>query len=319
MHKNKLRSPILNKINAIGDENAAILQKIILPANNNDNTIYLKREDLIHPTISGNKWRKLKYNLVEAYESGFETLLTFGGAYSNHIHAVASACKIFDFKSIGVIRGEQNLPLNPTLDFACNNGMHLHYVNRKNYRMKTEKSFIDNLHDLFGNFYLVPEGGTNNLAVKGCTEIVEQINIDYDFIATACGTGGTISGLICGLGGKKNVIGIPVLKGGGFLIDDIDNLTSKYSSQNYTNWSLNLNFHFGGYAKISKDLVLFIKEFEKTNNIRLDPVYTAKLLYGINSMILNNEFPRGSKIIVLHTGGLQGISGMQNKIDKLLS
>ena len=310
---------MLNKINKVGDENAAILQKVILPANKNNCTVFLKREDLIHPTISGNKWRKLKYNLVEACDSGNDTLLTFGGAYSNHIHAVSSASKIFDFKSIGVIRGEQYLPLNPTLNFASNNGMRLHYVNRENYRKKTEKAFTKELNNLFGSFYLIPEGGTNKLAVKGCTEIIQQINIDYDFIATACGTGGTISGLICGLEGKKNVIGIPVLKGGGFLNEDISHLVKTYSNQNYTNWSLNLNYHFGGYAKISKNLILFMNEFEKTNHIRLDPVYTAKLLFGINSMILNNEFPGGSTIIVLHTGGLQGISGMQNKIDKLLS
>ena len=319
MSANNWASSLLENINNIGDESASKLQKIILTANNNDYNIYLKREDLIHPTISGNKWRKLKYNLLEANDLGFKTLLTFGGAYSNHIYALASASKIFGFNSIGVIRGEQHLPLNPTLSYAKNNGMEFHYLNRTKYRKKTEQFFIDELHQLFGDFYLIPEGGTNKLAVKGCTEIIDQIEIDFDYIAAACGTGGTISGLICGLEGKRNVIGIPVLKGAEFLNDDIADLTKSYSDQNYTNWSLNLNYHFGGYAKITKELVLFMNEFEKLNNIKLDPIYTAKLLYGINSMIMNNEIRKGSTIVILHTGGLQGISGMQKRIDKLLS
>jgi 1-aminocyclopropane-1-carboxylate deaminase/D-cysteine desulfhydrase-like pyridoxal-dependent ACC family enzyme len=319
MRKNNFAPSLLERINKVGNENASILQKIVLPADNNNYTIYLKRDDLIHPTISGNKWRKLKYNLAEAYQLGLDTLLTFGGAYSNHIHALSSASKIFGFNSIGVIRGEPHLPLNPTLSYANNNGMKLHYVDRSKYREKAEKFFIDELHQLFGDFYLVPEGGTNNLAVKGCAEIIEQIKIDFDYIATACGTGGTISGLICGLEGKRNVIGIPVLKGAEFLNEDIACLTRAYADRNYTNWSLNLNYHFGGYAKITKELILFMNEFENTNDIKLDPIYTAKLLFGINSMILNGEFPRGSTIIVIHTGGLQGISGMQKRIDKLLS
>jgi 1-aminocyclopropane-1-carboxylate deaminase/D-cysteine desulfhydrase-like pyridoxal-dependent ACC family enzyme len=319
MRKNNFADLLLERINNIGDEKASILQKIILPADNNNFNIYLKREDLIHPTISGNKWRKLKYNFVEASDLGFKTLLTFGGAYSNHIYALSSASKIFGFNSIGIIRGEQHLPLNPTLSYAKNNGMELYYVDRTKYRKKTEGFFIDELHQLFGDFYLIPEGGTNKLAVKGCTEVIDQIKIDFDYIATACGTGGTISGLICGLEGKRNVIGIPVLKGGEFLREDIFNLTRSYADQNYTNWSLNLNYHFGGYAKITKELILFMNEFENTNHIKLDPIYTAKLLFGINSMILNNEFPKGSTIIIIHTGGLQGIYGMQKRIDKLLS
>jgi 1-aminocyclopropane-1-carboxylate deaminase/D-cysteine desulfhydrase-like pyridoxal-dependent ACC family enzyme len=319
MLKNNISVPLIERINKVGNENASILQKLILPADNNNCTIYMKREDLIHPTISGNKWRKLKYNLVEASDLGFKTLLTFGGAYSNHIHALSSASKIFGFNSIGIIRGEPHLPLNPTLSYANKNGMDLHYIDRQKYRKKTEEIFINELHQLFGDFYLIPEGGTNKLAVKGCAEVIDQIKIDFDYIATACGTGGTVSGLICGLEGKQNVIGIPVLKGAEFLREDIVNLTKAYSNQNYTNWSLNLNYHFGGYAKITEELILFMNEFENTNDIKLDPIYTAKLLFGINSMILNSEIPKGSTIIVIHSGGLQGISGMQKRIDKLLS
>ncbi|MCB0731265.1 MAG: 1-aminocyclopropane-1-carboxylate deaminase/D-cysteine desulfhydrase [Ignavibacteriae bacterium] len=302
------------------DENAAVVQKIKLPKINNSNVnVFLKREDLIHATISGNKWRKLKYNLIEALINRKSTLLTFGGAYSNHIHATASACKIFGLKTIGIIRGEEHLPLNPTLKFAAECGMQIFYVDRTTYRNKNKESFITELHNRFGDFYLVPEGGTNNLAVKGCTEIINNINIKYDYILSACGTGGTISGLIAGLNGDKNIIGVPVLKGADFLNNDIDNLVKQYSYETFTNWHLNFDFHFGGYAKITKELIFFINQFEEINNIKLDPIYTGKLLFAVQTLINDNHFKENSTILVLHTGGLQGNMGMKNKMDKLLS
>ncbi len=319
MNKNSDSSFLLNKIKSVGNEEASILQNIILPGNNGDYNVFIKREDLIHPTISGNKWRKLKYNLIEADKLNMKTLLTFGGAFSNHIHAVSSAGKLFNFNTIGVIRGEKHIPLNPTLNDASLNGMMLHYIDRSSYRKKNERFLIDELKKQFGEFYLIPEGGTNNFAVKGCTEILDQIKINYDYIATACGTVGTISGLICGLNGNKNIIGVPILKGAKFLETDISTLTNEYSNTSFLNWNLNYNFHFGGYAKISKELILFIKHFEELNSIMLDPIYTGKLIFGINEMINNKGLPKGSTIIVIHTGGLQGIAGMQNKIDKLLS
>lgn len=319
MNKTSSSSFLLNKINFVGNEDAAVLQNIILPGNGGDYKVFIKREDLIHPTISGNKWRKLKYNLIEAEKLNMKTLLTFGGAFSNHIHAVSSAGKLFNFNTIGIIRGEKHLPLNPTLEDASYNGMVLHYIDRSSYRKKNERYLIDQLHEQFGEFYLIPEGGTNNFAVKGCGEIIEQIDIDYDYIATACGTGGTISGLICVLNGNKKIIGVPVLKGAKFLEKDISTLTKQYSNTSFSNWNLNYDFHFGGYAKISKELILFINHFEELNSIRLDPIYTGKLMFGINEMVKNKELPKGSTIIVIHTGGLQGIAGMQNKIDKLLS
>jgi len=319
MKNNIAESDFLNLIQNEVNESAAVTQEIILPNNTNGVKVFLKREDLLHETISGNKWRKLKYNLIEANRLGVKTLLTFGGAFSNHIHATASAGKIFGFNTIGIIRGEEHFPLNPTLDFAKNCGMIVHYMDRKTYRKKNEINVIDLLKHKYGNFYLVPEGGTNNLAVKGCTEIIDDINIDFDIILTACGTGGTISGLICGLSGEKKVVGIPVLKGAEFLINDTKSLVKDYSNQKFNNWELNLNFHFGGYAKINKELIEFILEFEKLNNIKLDPIYTGKLLFAINKMVGNKNFESGKKLLALHTGGLQGIAGMKNKIKKLLS
>lgn len=301
------------------DEKAAILQKIKLPVNNNKIEVYIKREDLLHPVLSGNKWRKLKYNLIEAKRLGKDTLLTFGGAYSNHIHATAGAGKIFGFKTIGIIRGEEHLPLNPTLEFVLSQGMKIHYVDRTEYRKKHTNEFAEQLYHKFGDVYMLPEGGTNSLAVKGCTEIINGINTRFDYILSACGTGGTLAGLICGLKGNAEVIGIPVLKGADFLYKEIEDHISSYSNISFTNWKLNLDFHFGGYAKITKELILFIKEFETDNGLKLDPVYTGKLLYGINNMIKRGEFRAGSRIVALHTGGLQGNYGMQKKVDKLLS
>ena len=300
-------------------EDAAILQQVKLPDSSRKYTLYLKREDLIHSTISGNKWRKLKYNILEAKKLNHKTLLTFGGAYSNHIHATASAGKTFGFNTIGIIRGEECLPLNPTLKFASDCGMKLFYLNRSSYRKKNDPLIIQELRNQFGQFYLLPEGGTNQLAIKGAAEIVENINFDFDYILSACGTGGTLSGIICGLNGKNKIIGVPVLKRANFLRKDIYNYVEEFSGTNYFNWKLVLNYHFGGYAKITKELIEFIQKFEAINYVQLDPIYTGKLLFAIQEMINNNELKDNPIIIGVHTGGLQGIAGMKNRMDKLLS
>lgn len=313
---NNLSAEIIDFENGIG---FTPMKSVKLPNRHNKLSILIKREDLLHPIISGNKWRKLKYNLIEAKKRGIETLLTFGGAYSNHIHATSYAGKIFGFKTIGLIRGEEHLPLNPTLEFAKSQGMKIHYIDRKTYRNKREKSVLNLIERKFGNFYLLPEGGTNKLAVKGCAEIIQDIDVDYDYILAPCGTGGTLAGLIVGLDGEKEIIGVPVLKGADFLINDIESLVKEYSGKYYNNWKLQLNFHFNGYAKISRELIIFMRRFEYDNNIPLDPVYTAKFMFAINTMIGMGVFKEGSTVIAIHTGGLQGREGMKNKVDKLLS
>ena len=316
MKDESFSKPIVSRINNQINENAAILQKISLPNTIKEVEVYLKREDLIHPQISGNKWRKLKYNLQFAKDNSYDTLLTFGGAYSNHIHATASAGKIFSFKTIGIIRGEEHLPLNNTLSDAKIDGMEIFYVDRSTYRNKHSEKFIEELKTKFGNFYLIPEGGTNQLAIKGCKEIVTDIKIDYDYIITACGTGGTISGIICGNTGNNKIIGIPVLKGAQFLYSEIYKLVNIFSGKVYNNWQLNYNYHFGGYAKVTKELVLFMLEFEKVNDILLEPIYTGKMLFALKEMINNGEIKKGSKVIAIHTGGLQGRRGMKQTIEK---
>ena len=273
--------------------------------------LFIKREDELHAFISGNKFRKLKYNLQEAQIQNKKTLLTFGGAYSNHIAATAAAGFECNFNTIGVIRGdelaintEEVIKKNPTLKFASDHNMQFHFVSRTEYREKTTIKFIGELKHKFGDFYLVPEGGTNKFAVKGCEEILTEEDRIYDVICTAVGTGGTISGIINASKKHQTVIGFPALKG-----DFLKNEIHKYVL-NKSNWSLNNDYHFEGYAKISEELITFINKFKNETTIPLDPIYTGKMLFGIIDLIKKDSFKKGTKIIAIHTGGLQGIEGM---------
>lgn len=268
-------------------------------------TLYIKREDLIHPYIFGNKWYKLKYNLIEAEKLNKKTLLTFGGAYSNHIYATAAAGKIFGFNTIGIIRGEEHLPLNPILKFAKSNGMILNYINRTDYRKKTQADFLEKLHRVYGNFYLLPEGGSNQLAVKGCSEIPSTINIKYDYLCTACGTGGTIAGIIAGVSPEIKVLGFSVLKGGQFLNREIEIFLSTFNNGNYNNSEMFFDYHFGGYARTNYELNIFIDDFERKNNFRPDRIYLAKMLYGISDLIKKDYFDRDQIIVVLNSSPTQ--------------
>lgn len=290
----------------------SILQKIIFSEiTQKDISLFLKREDLIHSEISGNKYRKLKYNIIQAKTKGKKVLLTFGGAFSNHISAVAAAGKEHNLKTIGIIRGdelgidlEKTLENNATLKFAHDCGMQFKFVSRTEYREKKTEEFIGKLRNEFGDFYLIPEGGTNELAIKGCEEILNLETEKFDYICVAVGTGGTISGLINSAKKHQKIIGFPALKGI-FLTSEI----KKYVKQT-DNWSLNIDYHFGGYAKTSDELIRFINQFKKETNIPLDPIYTGKLLFGIVDVINKGEFEKGTKILAIHTGGLQGIAGM---------
>jgi len=269
--------------------------------------LFIKRIDKVHPFVSGNKWFKLKYNLLEAQKQGIETLLTFGGAYSNHIAATAFAAQEKGFNSIGIIRGEEHLPLNPTLRFAKENGMKLQYVARSAYRKKTTLEFLEQLKTQLGNFYLIPEGGTNELAIQGTVEILEA-NDTQDYICCAVGTGGTIAGIINASNDKQTVIGFLAIKGIDELEKDINSWVNK-SNYNF------INTYFGdGYAKVNKELVEFINEFNAEHNIPLDAIYTGKMMMGILDLIGKDYFPKGSSILAIHTGGLQGNKGMSERL-----
>lgn len=273
----------------------------------------IKREDLLDQYISGNKFRKLKFNLIEAKSLGHHTLLTFGGAYSNHIHALAYAGYMYNFKTIGIIRGEETLPLNPTLNDAREFGMQLFYISRTAYRNKEHPDFLRKLVDDFGKFYLVPEGGSNVFAVRGCTEIVSESVLEFDHICCAVGTGGTLAGIIAGMNDRKNVLGFPVLKNGGFMVETITRLIGDFNNKSFKNWQLMLNYHFGGCAKFDLSLVSFINQFKYLHKIPLDPVYTGKLMYGIYDLAKEGFFKKGDRILAIHTGGLQGIAGFNQR------
>lgn len=275
-------------------------------------TLHIKREDTIHPQISGNKYRKLKYNLLEAQKLGHDTLLTFGGAFSNHIAAVACAGHEQGFKTVGVIRGEELQDKwrdNPTLNLAHAHGMRFHFVSRSDYRQKNEEAFLRTLKEEFGDSYLLSEGGTNLLAVKGCEEIVTENDSNFDYICSSVGTGGTLAGLINSAKPHQTVLGFPALKGD-FLKQDIN--TFVRSDQ----WKLMTDFHFGGYAKVSEELIHFINTFKEETGVPLDPIYTGKLLFGIFELVKQDFFPKGTQVLVIHTGGLQGIAGMNTVLKK---
>jgi 1-aminocyclopropane-1-carboxylate deaminase len=277
-------------------------------------TLYLKREDLLHPAISGNKWRKLKYNLQAAQAQGKTMLLTFGGAYSNHIAAVAAAGQEYGFATLGFIRGEEHLPLNPTLALAAALGMQLHYLDRESYRGKSEPGFQQALQQQYPQAYLLPEGGTNELAVQGCTEIVGEITLPYQVLCCAVGTGGTLAGIIAGLAGEKQVIGFPALKGGDLLAPAISRLVESYAGCDYPNWRLETAYHFGGYAKLKPELIRFLQDFKQQHQVALDPVYTGKMMYGLFDLIRQGHFKPGTTIVALHTGGLQGLAGFRQRL-----
>jgi 1-aminocyclopropane-1-carboxylate deaminase len=285
-----------------------ITQEILLK--NTSVKLFIRREDLIHPFVSGNKFRKLKYNLLEAKNQKKTTLLTFGGAFSNHIAATAFAGKQNGFNTIGIIRGDElasKINENPTLKFAQENGMVFEFVSREAYRLKESDDFIENLKNKYGDFYIIPEGGTNDLAVKGCEEILEEDDSFFNYICSSIGTGGTISGIINSALPHQKVLGFPSLKGD-FLQKDIRKFAHK------ENWTLISDYHFGGYGKVSRELIEFINSFYQENSIPLDPIYTGKMVFGVIDLIHQGYFPENSKILMIHTGGLQGIQGMNLKL-----
>ncbi|TCB59906.1 1-aminocyclopropane-1-carboxylate deaminase/D-cysteine desulfhydrase [Acinetobacter terrae] len=265
-------------------------------------SVTVKRLDQIHPKISGNKFFKLKYNFLEAQKQGLNKVLTFGGAYSNHIAATAYAAHLFGFKSVGIIRGEELAAktLNPTLVTAQQFGMQLHFVSREQYRLKDQPEYLAKLTQQFPEHFIIPEGGTNPLAIQGCKEILNAEDLqNYDVICCAVGTGGTISGIIEASSEHQTVIGFSALKGD-FLQRDVQQWTTK------KNWKITDSYCCGGYAKTTPELFQFMQAFEAEHTIPLEQVYTAKMMVGFFDLIEKNYFPKDTRILVIHTGGLQG-------------
>ena len=263
--------------------------------------ISIKRLDLIHPQISGNKFFKLKYNLLAARQQGVEKVLTFGGAYSNHIAATAFAAHKFGFQSLGMIRGEElaQRPFNPTLATAQQFGMQLEFISRNAYRQKDQPDFLQHLQQQYPDFYLIPEGGTNALAIQGCREILTAEDAQFDLICCAVGTGGTFAGLIEASQQHQQLLGFSALKGD-FLTHEVAQLTTK------RNWRILDDYCCSGYAKTTPELIQFIQTFEQRYNIPLEQVYTGKMLRGIFDLIDQDKIGPDQKILLIHTGGLQG-------------
>ena len=295
-----------------------VFKKLPLQAINDEITrrynihLYMLRTDLNHPLINKNKLFKLKYNLQQATQLNKKALLTFGGAFSNHIAATAAAGKEYGFETIGIIRGEKYPELNPTLKFAAECGMQLHYVPRSLYQNKKQLyTYVNNLF-VAENSYLIPEGGANELGVKGCKEIIDSVGINFDYITCACGTGTTLSGIAQSLNNNQKAMGFQVLKSEGYIKKEVE----KWLNENdRNNWIINEDYHFGGYAKIKKELTDFIIWFEQANKIPLDFLYTGKMMFGIYDLIQKGFFKQGQTIISVHTGGLQGNKGFNRSLD----
>lgn len=295
------------------------LQRILHPLFKKHQLIVsIKRDDNIHPIISGNKWRKLKFNLRFAEENNYRGIISFGGSFSNHIHALAFACQQQDLKSIGIIRGEQIYASNYTLSMAQQWGMKLNFVDRKTYRLREDTDYLKNLQQKYPDYLLVPEGGSNKLALGGVGEIITELNqqCEFDTLLTPVGSGGTLAGLIQADNNQHQLLGISVLKQEGYLTEQVNSLLGNHYSH-FNNWQILSEFHRGGYAKFSKEDEGRIVDFNLQTGFVFEPVYSGKMILALLDLIERGYFIKGQRIVLLHTGGLQGIGGMLER--KLLN
>lgn len=277
--------------------------------------VKIKRDDIIHPIISGNKWRKLKLNLQHVkQEINVNGILSFGGCYSNHIHALAFACYEQQIPCIGIIRGEIKNINNFTLSWAKHWGMELHFVDRKTYRRRHDKDYLEQLQQEFPHFFILPEGGSNNLAIEGVSEIITELNkqTKFDTLITPVGSGGTIAGLIFGdtlNTTSHKILGIAVLKNAEYLENEIKSLLPE-TTEKHNKWHLLTEFHRGGYAKFSPKDIERILEFSQITGVNFEPVYSGKMILAFIDLLERGYFKKGEKVVLLHTGGMQGLGGM---------
>ena len=287
------------------------LQKIIHPLfEKHQLSVSIKRDDIIHPIISGNKWRKLKFNLRHARAHNYIGVISFGGSFSNHIHALAFACHQQGLKSIGIIRGEKEYASNFTLSMAQQWGMELHFIDRKSYRLRENKEYLAQLQLTYPGYLIVPEGGSNTLALAGVGEVITELNqqCEFDTLVTPVGSGGTLAGLIKADNNQHNLLGIGVLKQDGYLTEQVNNLLG--DNLHFNNWQIMPEFHRGGYAKFSKEDVEKILSFSQQTGFIFEPVYSGKMILALLDLIDQQYFPKGHRLVLLHTGGLQGIGGL---------
>lgn len=289
---------------------------VLFPSGN----FFIERFDKTHPVLQGNKWFKLKKNIFECIDEGKDTILTFGGAFSNHIHATAGAGKILGLKTIGIIRGERTDPLNFTLRESEKFGMYLHFVSRTAYRNRYSDEYIKQLNKLFGDFYFVPEGGSNRLGYLGASEMLPKDFGDFDYILMAMGSGGTLGGNLIAAHKKPETktkfLVVPALKDYDYVLDNLKGVARTEGVKNFENLDVMGDYHFGGYAKTNDVLINFIHSFEREYGVELDPIYTGKVLYAVSQLSQNGYFKPSNKILVYHTGGLQGKIGFVERFPK---
>lgn len=276
--------------------------------------LWIKRDDLLHPLISGNKWRKLKHQIYHTFTNDYEGILSFGGCYSNHIHALANAGHLFEFATHGIIRGESQNANNATLSLAKELGMKLTFVNRQEYKQREQQNYLLELQEQFPRHFISPEGGSHPLALVGVSEMVneilKQVSFTPDYICCPVGSGGTLAGIARSISEKTIALGISVLKSNHQLNSQVETLID---NDQKVNWNIEHNYHCGGYAKVSTELKHFCHLFEKNHHIPLEPIYTGKMFYAIHSMIDQGKFKDGTKIVLVHTGGLQGLAGLKER------
>lgn len=284
-------------------------------------SLQVLRLDSFCPEMSGNKFFKLKYNILHAIEHGYHQLLSFGGAYSNHIHALAMAGKIAGLKTIGIIRGERTEPLNPTLKDAEEAGMTLYFVSREEYRRRNDQAYLDEISQKYGSSMLIPEGGSNLRGMQGCREIVDHIHhhigTEYDYVVLPCGTAATMAGIVAAVPEGKKVVGVSVLKAGDSLAREVSRFLADMGVDDKGLWQIEQAYHCGGYARLSRNLCDFVSDFERKHQIALDHVYTGKCFFGLFDLIGKKAIPEGARVVAIHTGGMQGERGMQAALVKL--
>ncbi len=294
------------------DDIESLNQEINLPSLKKYNVnIFVKREDLIHPIISGNKFRKLKYNIEKAIKDKKDEIISFGGAYSNHLLALAFIGKLSNLKTIGIIRGEElkQKKLNSTLKRCKDFGMKFIFISRKEYKRRNEIKYINSIKVKFRNAFIVPEGGTNYLGVKGCEEILNKEDSFFDVICCPVGSGGTISGLINSKNNVQKILGFSALKN-----SKIKNVITKFVNNN--DWKVFDDMFFGGYSKVDYELVNFINKTYDQTGILFDPIYNSKMLFQIIYMISNDKWPYGKNILLINTGGIQSIDEINLRLKK---
>lgn len=282
------------------------IKELKLNINNSNNIkLFIKREDLIHDIVSGNKWRKLNYNFKYIKEKKIKKILSFGGAYSNHLHALSWLAKKNNIKSFGLVRGCKLSIENPTLSFCKKNKMDLFFLDRSTYRNnKYNNPIFKKIIKSKENVFVIPEGGFNEFGIKGCEEIMNEVNEHYDIICCSIGSGCTAVGIIKSLKFDQSFLGFSSFKNNA----QIKNIISEKVKT--MNWEINSEYNFGGFGQVNDELKKFIKDFKNTYAIMLDPIYTSKLFFGLFDMISKNKLPKDSRILALHTGGLQGLQGV---------